>query len=168
MSHLHVYMYLCSRRPILCIFSYSYLLMHMYLLDFEFITNFLISIYIADHCLYMYAYTTSLDRALVWLPEHAYWLYLTYSPGCFLTTLDHHVQIQEHGLCWPYCSWSEGIAEAWISRCHLDLSSQLFSWLSLETPLATREHLSAFDCVYPFVYHTFVYTGDVILYHTMW
>jgi len=118
MSPLHVYMYLCSRHCILCIFSYSYLSMHMYLLDFRFITNFLIFIYIVDHCLYIYAWTTSLDHVYVWLPEHTNWLYLTYSPGCFLTTLDLYVQIQEYGLCWPYCNWLEGATETWISGCH--------------------------------------------------
>ena len=50
-----------------------------------------------------------------------------------------------------------GLADATIA-----LSSQLLSWLALETPLAAREHLSASDYVYSFVYRTFVFSGDVI------
>ena len=50
-----------------------------------------------------------------------------------------------------------GLADATVA-----LSSQLLSWLVLETPLDARDHLSAFDYVYPFVYRTFVFSGDVI------
>ena len=50
-----------------------------------------------------------------------------------------------------------GLADATVA-----LSSQLFSCLALETPLAAREQLSAFDYVYPFVYRTFVFSSDVI------
>jgi len=73
--------------------------------------------YVTCDCLYLHAWTTSLDHAHVWLPEHANWLYHMYSPGCFLTTLDSHVQILESGSWWPFCSWSECAAEAWISGC---------------------------------------------------
>ena len=50
-----------------------------------------------------------------------------------------------------------GLVDATIA-----LSSQLFSWLALETPLSVREHLSAFDYVYPFIHRTFVFSRDVI------
>ena len=86
----------------------------MYLLDFGFTTDSLISIYVTGHCLYLCAWTTSLDHVHVWLPE-ANWFYLTYSLGYFLTTLNLHVQILESGLWWSYCSWSECAVEARIS-----------------------------------------------------
>jgi len=60
--------------------------------------------YVTCHFLYLYAWTTSLDHVHVWLPEHANWLYHMYLPGCFLTTLDPHVQILESGPWRPCCS----------------------------------------------------------------
>ena len=63
------------------------------------------------HCLYLYAWTTSLDHAYVWLPEHANLLYHMYSLGCFLTTLDRHVQILKSRPWWPCYSWSECAAD---------------------------------------------------------
>jgi len=55
----------------------------MYLLDFGFATDSLISIYINSHYLRLCAGTTSLDHVHVWPHEHANWLYLTYSLGYF-------------------------------------------------------------------------------------
>jgi len=74
-------------------------------------------LYVTCHCLYLYAWTTSLDHVHVWLPEHASWLYHIYSLGCFLTTLDPHVQILESGSWRPCCSWSECVAKVWINGC---------------------------------------------------
>ena len=71
--------------------------------------------------------------------------------GLYLTTLDSHVQIQEHGLRWSHCSWSEcaadpsvvtGVQQKLGHRCSSPF--QLFSWLAPEAPLAAHEHLSAF------------------------
>ena len=78
-----VYVYLCSRHHFLCMFFDSDLSIHMYLLDFRFSTDSLISIYVTGLCLYMYAWTTSLDHVHVWLPEHANLLHLAYSLVCF-------------------------------------------------------------------------------------
>jgi len=64
----------------------------------------MIFICVTGHCLYLYAWTTLLNHVHVWLAEHANWLYLTYSLGYFLTTLDPHIQVQEPGLWWPCCS----------------------------------------------------------------
>jgi len=71
--------------------------------------------------------------------------------GVHLTTLDSHVQIQKHGLCWPYCSWSECAADPSVvigvqqKLGHRRSSySQLFFWLASKAPLAARELLSAF------------------------
>ena len=105
---LHVYVYLYSRHRFLFMFSDWF---QIYYCSFNFL-------YVTWHSLYLYAWTTSLNHVHMWLPEHANWLYHMYKPGCFLTTLDPYVQILEHGLRWPYYSWSEGAAEAWISGCH--------------------------------------------------
>ena len=113
----HIYLYLNPRHCFQCMLSDSDLLIYMYLLDFRFIIVPLIFIYVTSNCLYLYAWITSLDHVHVWLPEHANWLYLMYSLGCFLTALDPHVQILKSGPWWPYCSWSEYAAEAWISSC---------------------------------------------------
>jgi len=90
---------------------------HIYLLDFDFTTNSLTSLLFSSQYLYLYVWTISLWSVPIWLPMHANWLHLTYSLGYFLTTLDFHVQIQEPGPWWPYCSWSECAVEAWISGC---------------------------------------------------
>jgi len=111
------YMYLCSRYRFLCIFFDSDLLIYMYLLDFGFTIVPLIFIYVTGHCMYLYVWIISLDHVHVWLPKHANWLYLTYSLGCFLTTLNPHIQILESESWWPYCSWSECATEAWTSSC---------------------------------------------------
>ena len=41
------------------------------------------------------------DPVHICLLVHATWLNFTYSLGCFLTTMDLHVQISEFGLWWP-------------------------------------------------------------------
>jgi len=131
----------------------------MYLLDFEFTTNFLVFIYVAGHCLYLYAWTTSLDHVHVWLPEHANWLHLTYSLGCFLTTLDLHVQIQELGLWWSFCSWSECAVKVRISDC-LSGAPFLSAFLigSRDSHLATHEYFQSFYIAN----HAFAPLGDLI------
>jgi len=40
------------------------------------------------------------DPVHVWLLAHATWLHFMYSLGCFLTTLDQHVQISKRGTWW--------------------------------------------------------------------
>ena len=137
----------------------SYLSMHVYLLDFRFTTDSLIFIYVTGHCIYLYAWTTSLDHVHVWLPEHANWLYLTYSLGYFLTTLDLHVQILEPKLWWPFYSWSECAVEAWINYC---LSGPSFFPAPLigsrDSHLCTREYFSVFlYCI-----HAFTLLDDLI------
>ena len=72
-------------------FSNSDLSIHVYLLDFRFNTDSLISIYVTVHCLYLHACTTSLDHLHMCFPVHATWLHLTYALGYFLTTLDLHI-----------------------------------------------------------------------------
>jgi len=93
--------------PLSMYISNSDLSISMCLLDFIFIIVSLSFIYVTGHYLYLYARITSLDHLHVWLPEHANWLYLTYSLGYFLTILDPHVQILESEPWWSYCSWSE-------------------------------------------------------------
>ena len=121
------------------------------------------------HRLYLYVWTTSLDHTHVWLPEHANWLYHMYLPGCFLTTLDPHVQILESEPWRPYCSWSECIAEAWISGC---LSGPSF----FQPPL---DRLARFSSNYSWVlsrisYCTFCFCASwwsyILdkLYHALW
>ena len=65
---LRMYTCLCSRYHFLCMFFDSYLSIHMYLLDFRSITDSLIFIYDTGHCMYLYAWITSLDHEHVWLP----------------------------------------------------------------------------------------------------
>ena len=60
------------------------------------------------------------------------WLSLTYSLGYFLTTLNLHVQIQEPGLWWPCCNWSECVAKTWISGCLSGPSFFLAPWSARE------------------------------------
>jgi len=55
----HVYVCLCSRHSFNICFD-SDLLMHVYLLDFAFNIDSLVTIYVTDHCLYLHAWTTSL------------------------------------------------------------------------------------------------------------
>jgi len=113
----HVYVYLCSRHCFLCMFSDSDLSIYMYLLDFRFTVIpliFFILLVIAPACLNHI--TWSCTRVTAWYARHLVLSYVIVE--LHLTTLDSHVQIQEHALRWPYCSWSEGVAEAWISGSH--------------------------------------------------
>jgi len=73
----HVYVYLCFSYCFLCMFSDSDLSIYMiYSRSFNFL-------YITCHCLYLHAWTTSLDHVHMWLPAmHATWLYYMYSRGC--------------------------------------------------------------------------------------
>jgi len=108
--------------------------------------------YVTYHCLYPHVWTTSLDHAHVWLPEHATLLYHMYSRVASYNP-DSHVQILESEPWWSCCSWTECAADPPVAirvaqqklGHHRSSPSQLFSWLALETPLAAREHLSAFD-----------------------
>ena len=77
-------------------------------------------LYVTCHCLYLYAWATSLDHGHVWLLEHANWLHHMYSRVAS-TTLDSHVQILQSGPWRLCCSWSE-----WRSR-----SVQLPIWTLL-------------------------------------
>jgi len=73
------------------------------------------------------------------------WFHLTYSLGCFLKTLDLHVQIQEPRSWWPYCSWSECVIEARISDCLSRAPSFLALLIgSRDSHLAAREYFSVF------------------------
>jgi len=56
----HIYMCLCSRHNFQCMFFDSNLSIHVYLLDFRFTTDSLITIYITGNCTYLCAWTTSL------------------------------------------------------------------------------------------------------------
>ena len=130
-----------------------------HVLDFKFTNDFLILIYVTGHYLYLYAWITSLDHVHLWLPEHANWIYLTYSLCCFLTTQDLHVQILECKLWWPCCSFSECAVKAWISGC---LSRAPFLPASLigsrDFHLATREYFPVFlYCI-----SCFALLGDLI------
>jgi len=166
---LHVYVYQCSRHHFLCMFFDSDLSMHMYLLDLGFTIDSLIFIYVTGHYLYLYTWTTLFHYVHEWLPEHANWLYLTYSMGCFLTTLDPHIQIQEPGPWWPCYSWSECAAEAWIS-CYLSGPSFLLAPLigSRDSHLATRECFPVFlyciSCLFAFWWSNILR----ILYLALW
>jgi len=126
-------------------------------------------LYVTCHCLYLYAWTTSLDHVHMWLPEHANWLYHMYLAGCILTTLDPHVQILESGSWWPYCSWSECATEAWIKSC---LSGPSF----FQLPLVWLARFSSF---YSWVLFCMLYCTSYfyaswwsyileILYHALW
>jgi len=138
-------------------FFYSDLSIYMYFLTFRLTIDFLIFVHVTGHCLYMYAWITTLDHIHVLLSEHANWLYFTYSLGYFLTTLDLHVQILESELWWPYCSWSECTTEASISGC----------LLGAPFLLAPFDQLARFSSFYSYksfyiVYHTFALLGDII------
>jgi len=107
----------------------------------------------------MYARITSFDHVHVWLPEHANCLSLTYSLGCFLTTLDLHVQIQEPGPWWPSvvdqsAQWKHGLAIIYSKP--LFFQPPLIS--SQDSHLSTREYFSAFlYCI-----SCFALSGDLI------
>ena len=117
-------------------------------------------LFVTCHCMYLYAWTTSLDHVHMWLPEHANWLYHMYSSGCFLTTLNPHVQIPESGPWQSCCSWSEhaqrkrGLAVS----CSDPLSSSLLLIGSRDSHLATREYLPVFYIVHL----AFALLGDFI------
>ena len=89
--------------------------------------------------------------------------------GLRLTTLNSHVQILETGPWRPCCNRSECAADPSVTigvqqklghRC--SSSSQLFSCLALEATLAVSWASLSFYYVYPFMYCTFISSGDVI------
>ena len=136
----HVYVYIWYRHHFICMFSDSDLLIYMYLISdllpilwFSFIL-----LVIVDTCM---PESHHFDPIHVWLPAH-----LTYSLGCFVTTLDLHVQIQEHGPWWPYCSWSECAVTTQISGC---LSGAPF----LPAPLISSRDSHLAICEYFLVFY---------------
>jgi len=143
----HVYLCLWSRPSFYACFPI--LIYHFRCTWFWIYYWYLISIYVIGQCLYLHAWNTSLDHVHVWLPMHANWLHLTYSLGYFLTTLDLHVQIQEPGPWWAYCSWSECTVEAWISGCLSEASFLLapFDWLAKFSSCYSWVFFNLFNCI---------------------
>ena len=135
-------------------------------------------LYVTCHCLYLHAWTTSLDHAHVWLPNmHATWLYHIYSLAWLhLRILDPHVQILESGPWWPYCSWSECVA-LWWSECSRSLDvavalppSSSPDWLSrpLLLLLSTSQLLLCISlCIMYFCVFWWC-NIPIILYHSLW
>ena len=116
-------------------------------------------LYVTCHCLYLYAWTTSLDHVHVWLPEHADWLYYMYSSGCFWQS-------------WILMSrsWSlDVVALLYLIRvaqrkrglvvsCLDPLSFSLPLIGSRDSHLATREFFPVFHIVHP----AFALLGNLI------
>ena len=108
---LHFYMYLCSWMHV---FRFRFIDIHVFTW-FQIYCRSFNFLYVTCLCLFLHAWTKSPDHAQVWLPEHANWLCHMYSPGCFLTILDPHVQILESDRSGITVVDQSGAAEAWIS-----------------------------------------------------
>jgi len=153
-------MYLCSSCYLLCIFFVSDSSIYMiYGRSFNFP-------YVTCYCLYLHAWTTSLDHVYVCLLCTPFGFIICTHRVAFdnpiFSCLDSRVWTVVALLCWSECVADPSVMIRVQQKLgHRRSSSSLFfSWLALEAPLAAREHPSAF--VYLFVYCTFVFSGDVI------
>ena len=102
--------------------------MHVFSFKFIDIHDLLSFLYVTCYCLYLHAWTTSLDHVHVWLLCMPLAL-LYVLAGLRLTTLNSHVQILETGPWWPCCSWSECAADPSVTievQQKLESSPQLF------------------------------------------
>ena len=119
--------------------------------------------YVTYHCLYMYAWATSLDHVHVWLLEHANWLYYMYSrvasdnprflcpdPGVWTVALLYLIRVAQ---------LKRGLAVTYPDPP----SSSLSLIGSRDSHLATHEYFPVFYIVHPTLcFLMIIYSWDII------
>ena len=123
--------------------------MHIFQFKFTWSQIYCHFLYVTCHCLYLYAWATSLDRVHVWLFEHANWLYYMYSrvasdnPG--FSCPDPRVWTVALLCLIRVAQQNRGLAVA-----YLDPPSSSLSLIgSRDSHLSTREYFPVFHIVHP-------------------